>query len=151
MASTVLSQASAFNPGSDLWIVADLESTQWASKIDWYVNFQIVKSQRRQSAVLSSELQNILSQTELPNLSVSTSAGPQNLMIASQKQLPNKWVVVLPWKNDLAAWTKEIEQIWNQLNQPSLRVFLPPGFSTASMEKAWPNNSSVQDFTVVLD
>ncbi len=151
MAVTVLSQASAFNPGSDLWIVADLESSQWSSKLDWYLNFQIIKSHRRQGAELSENLQELLLQTGLASETPAYTGFPNNLMISSQMQLPNKWVVIIPWNQDLVSWSAEIEKVWNQLSQPSLRVFLPPGFSMANLDKAWPNNSSVQDFTVVLD
>ncbi len=151
MAVTVLSQASAFNPGSDLWIVANLESSQWSSKLDWYLNFQIVKSHRRHSAELSENLQSLLQQTGLASETPAYAGFPNNLMISSQMQLPNKWVVIIPWNQDLISWSLEIEKVWKQLNQPSLRVFLPPGFSMANLDKAWPNNSSVQDFTVVLD
>ncbi len=150
MALSVLSQASAFNPGSDLWIVPDLEKSQWTAKLDWYLNFQVCKSSRHQSPTLPAYVSGVLSET---NLAVRT---PQEmlsnpLMISSQNLLPNKWVVVLPWNDDLSAWSACIFEIWSKLKEPSLRVFLPPGQSTGSLQTAWQSHHTVPEFTVVLD
>jgi hypothetical protein len=150
MSLSVLSQASALNPGSDLWIVPDLERSRWTAKLDWYLNFQICKSSRHQTAPLSEFVQEVLAETEqtAPQLSLE---GPSSLMIASPELLPNKWVLVVPWTENMSAWTASIFKIWSGLQEPSVRIFLPPGQSAGSLQQHWQKHHTFQDFTVVLD
>lgn len=150
MALSVLSQASALNPGSDLWIVPDLERSRWTAKLDWYLNFQICKSSRHQTAALPEYVKTVLSETEQTTASVTLSVA-SSLMIASPELLPNKWVLVVPWTEDMTEWTAEIFKIWNGLQKPSVRVFLPPGQSAGSLQQHWQKHHTVEDFTVVLD
>nr|BFD62228.1 hypothetical protein BdHM001_09090 [Bdellovibrio sp. HM001] len=150
MALSVLSQASALNPGSDLWIVPDLEKSPWTAKLDWYLNFQVCKSSRHHSPAIPAFVETVVQEAELESpFQPATSSAP--LMIASEKLLPNKWVVVLPWNGDLAAWTAEVFSIWKNLKEPTLRIFLPPGQSTGNLQIAWQAHHPAQDFTVVLD
>lgn len=150
MAISVLSQASALNPGSDLWIVPDLEKSQWTAKLDWYLNFQICKASRHHTHSLPAYLKEVLVETELEKKSLRTK-DTAPLMIASSELLPNKWVVILPWQGDLSAWTSQVFEIWQKLKEPTMRVFLPPGQSTGNLQLAWKTHHEVQDFTVVLD
>lgn len=150
MALSVLSQASAFNPGSDLWIMPDLEMSPWTAKLDWYLNFQICKASRHQTKETPAPINSIIEETGLPREDVS--AGSRgSLMIASAHLLPNKWVVILPWNEDLGKWTQEIHKIWANLKEPSLRVFLPPQQSASNLQLAWQKHQSSEEFTVVLD
>lgn len=150
MSISVLSQASAFNPGSDLWIAPDLEKSPWTAKLDWYLNFQVCKASRHQRPPLPSYLQAVLSETEMET-APALSSQEQPLMIASEKLLPNKWVVLVPWNGDVTAWTHEIFKVWKNLNQPTLRIFMPPGQSAGGLQIAWQGLHPSQDFTVVLD
>lgn len=150
MALSVLSQASALNPGSDLWIVPDLEKSQWTAKLDWYLNFQICKASRHVSAEIPSFVTEVVNETGLQK-PVVPQAKVDALMIASGNLLPNKWVVVLPWNEDLSLWTSHIFEIWKKLQEPTLRVFLPPGQSTGSLQVVWQTHHTFEEFTVVLD
>lgn len=150
MSISVLSQASAFNPGSDLWIVPDLEKSQWTEKLDWYLNFQICRSSRHQAPRLPEYVKDVLSETGLPKQDL-TQNKQAPLMIASSELLPNKWVVILPWQDDLSQWTAEAYKVWHSLQKPTLRVFLPPGQSTGNLQRAWQSHTDSQEFTVVLD
>lgn len=146
----VLSSASAFNPGSDLWIVPDFASCHWAQKLDWYLNFQIVKSQRH----LSPEIRNFTkliqrdSGLEPYELSMPKDAP---LMVTSDAFFPNKFVVVVPMTANFKIWVKEVSNIWENLKHPSLRIFLPTGQNAGSFNKEWQSHHSFEDFTVVLD
>ncbi|KHD89435.1 MAG: hypothetical protein OM95_03470 [Bdellovibrio sp. ArHS] len=148
MALSVLSQASAFNPGAELWIVPDLEKSQWTARLDWYLNFQVSKASRHVSPALPSYLQEVLTETELPQFAVKTT---QPLMISSEELLPNKWVVIIPWQDDLNTWITQGFEIWHKLKEPSLRLFLPPGQSAGRVQQEWQTHHSFEDFTVVLD
>lgn len=149
MSSSVLSQASAFNPGSDLWIVPDLEKSQWTAKLDWHLNFQICKSTRHLPKELPAYLKEVIQQTELSLSTPEVDKDP--LMISSSSLLPNKWVVIIPWQNDLNLWCEKLFKVWKDLNQPSLRIFLPPGQSAGLLQGALPDHGGPEDFTVVLD
>lgn len=150
MATSVLSQASALNPGSDLWIVPDLPKSQWTAKLDWYLNFQICKSSRHKAPELPEFISEVLAETELEKPQTPTDEMAP-LLIASQTLLPNKWVVVLPWNGDMTAWIQKSFEIWQNLKQPSLRIFLPPGQNAGNLQRAWQSEHGLQDFTVVLD
>lgn len=150
MATSVLSQASALNPGSDLWIVPDFANSQWTAKLDWYLNFQICRASRHQSSPIPDYLNYVLEETELkkPAIPVEDQAP---LMIATQQLLPNKWVVLIPWNGNLGEWVQQAFKVWQNLQQPSIRLFLPPGQSSGSLQHAWQAYSNWQDLTVVLD
>lgn len=150
MAISVLSQASAFNPGSDLWIVPHLEKSQWTTRLDWYLNFQICKASRHRTAQTPLFVNEVVKEAELEKF-YRPVANSAPLMIASEQLLPNKWVVVLPWADDMSAWGKDVFQIWQGLKEPSLRVFLPPGQSAGGFQQSWQKHNSFQEFTVVLD
>lgn len=150
MTFSVLSQASAFNPGSDLWIMPDLETSNWTAKLDWYLNFQICKSSRHVAPKLPAFLKDVISETGLEKKFIAPDPKAP-LMIASEELLPNKWVVIIPWDNDIVQWSTKSFEIWQKLNEPSIRVFLPPGQSTGNLESTWHSRESFQDFTVVLD
>ncbi len=150
MAFSVLSQASALNPGADLWIVTDIDRSRWTAKLDWYLNFQLCKASRHKSAHLQPFVSAVLQETELgiPDVRLKPNAP---LMISSENLLPNKWVVVIPWNEDMDQWAKAISNIWVNLKEPSLRVFLPPGQSAGRLQQEWQNKPSTQEITVVLD
>jgi len=150
----VLSSASAFNPGSDLWIVPDSPNCRWTQKLDWYLNFQIIKNQRH----LSPEIRNFtkLIQRET-GLEVYDNSIPKSapLMITSEAFFPNKWVVVVPMPPNYEIWVQEVSNIWENLKRPTLRVFLPTGQNAGSFHKEWQKRyrrkDEVEDFTLVLD
>lgn len=151
MAVSVLSQASALNPGSDLWVLPALNESPWTTKLDWYLNFQICKASRHESASVPSYLNEVLKETEQKAYVFkkgSAEHAAQPLMISSAPLLPNKWVVLISQKEN---WAQEVHEVWKGLKQPSLRVFLPPGQSAGHFQKEWQKYSDFQEFTVVLD
>jgi hypothetical protein len=150
MPSTVLSQAGAFNPGSDLWILPDLGKSRWTDQIDWYLNFQICNATRHSSKPLPPFLTSILQDTGLETINFQQPM-PSALMISSQELLPNKWTVILPWQDDVAQWASRAYEIWQNLKMPTLRIFLPPGQNAGAFEAARRADSFFQDFTIVLD
>ncbi len=150
MAISTLSLASALNPGSDLWITPHIKSSKWTANLDWYLNFQISRSMRHERAELSSYTQEVLVETEMEKVQIDGGA-TSPLMIASHKHLPNKWVVIIHWQQDLGTWVEQAFQIWSRLQKPSLRFFLPPGQSAGSFQREWKALHEFEDFTVVLD
>ncbi len=147
---TTLSQASALNPGAELWVTADLEKSKWTAKIDWYLNFQIVKASRHQPPPLSEFLIKIIEKTnvEVQKMKPMTSA---SLLIYSQALLPNKWVAVVPYHDNLKEWMKNIYKVREQLQNPSLRIFLPAGQLTTTITEQLLTTDDEKEMTVVLD
>lgn len=146
----VLSSASAFNPGSDLWMVPDSPHCRWTQKIDWYLNFQIIKNQRHLSPEIRNFTKLVLHETGLTTYEqVLPKSAP--LMIVSEAFFPNKWVVVVPMTPHFSLWVQEISKIWENLKHPSFRIFLPTGQNAGSFHKEWQQYHSFEDFTVVLD
>lgn len=146
---SLISQASALNPGADLWIVPDLNHSKWTSKIDWYLNFQIVKATRRESPRISPFLNEVLENTGLSVPNFKTELAP--LLIQSQSLLPNKWVLVVDYTNDMQSWVTQIAKVWEDLQRPSLRIFLPSGQSASPLSESWFESLDFQEVTVVLD
>jgi hypothetical protein len=150
MSSSILSQASAFHPGSDLWILPELEKSHWTEQIDWYLNFQISRSGRHTLAALPEYLNEVLTETGL-NLKKPAVSLQNPLMIASHSLLPNRWIVIIPWESDIEKWASQAFDIWQKLNRPSLRVFLPPGQNAGALLSSHQTPPDFQEFTVVLD
>ena len=147
---TTLSQASALNPGAELWVMADLEHCQWTAKIDWYLNFQIVKASRHEAPILSEFLAQIIDNTgvQVPEI---LALKDSSLLIHSQSLLPNKWVAVIPYVDNLKEWLKQISELWQGLQNPSLRIFLPTGQISNSVTKSLLSTKEEKEITVVLD
>jgi hypothetical protein len=139
----------ALSTGSDLWIVADLDHSKWTSKIDWYLNFQIVKASRHESPELSGFLKEALEQTGLTAPQIKTGNGP--LLIQSEFLLPNKWVLVLPFEEDIKSWMSKVAEVWEGLQKPSLRIFLPTGQNSSPHSMAWFEKLELKNCSLVLD
>lgn len=149
MAIAVLSQASSFNTGADLWILPDLDSCKLTLKVDWYLHFQITQAERRTPPFISEFLLKTLEETELPALQIPLDPKAP-LLINSQNSLPARWVLVIPYQK-LSTWVETAHQVWQGLNQPSLRIFLPTGQSAGSFQEIWQTYSKYEDFSLVLD
>lgn len=130
----------AFSPGSDLWVISDIESSWWAQHLDWKLNFQIAKSQTRKNTQVSENILNIL---KACNLEIPKKASlDSRLLIESKNLLPNRWVLLydLNW-NDSSSLS-ELVKVWQQMKKPSLRVFLNKNISQHQAVIAWQKQCS---------
>lgn len=137
----VVDALSALSPGADLWVLADLEYSRWAKKIDWYLNFQMARATPRHAVGPSAGLNELLSKIEFeaPEITVNEKAP---LMIASGEFLPNRSTVVIPIDHGLDAaarkdWVDRCHRVWSGLGRPNLRVFLPGPVSTEQFMGEW--------------
>lgn len=146
----VLSLVSAFTPGSDLWLVPDVKNSRWTQKLDWYLNFQILRSQRQNPSETRNFTRYVQKETGLEVVDYLASKNAP-LMITSCEFFPNKWVVVLPLHADFKTWVREAGAIWENLKEPTLRFFLPTGQSAGSFQKEWQARHNSTDYTLVLD
>ncbi len=128
--SQQLSSVEALGLGADLWIIASPESSKWALKIDWELNFQLLRASRHQRPQLANELQSVLTETGLaPVKAPSTS---QALLIPADLNLPCRWV--LGFEGLPAA---ELTKIWRDLGTPSTRIFLPKNQDSTVFLAQW--------------
>lgn len=150
MSANTLSSANSYNPGADLWIVTDHRFSRWTEKIDWHLNFQISKSLRHISSKTSPFLNFVLKNTELPNFDFLPESKSQ-LLIASNRLLPNRWVLVLGFDESLDIWMNDLTKVWKKLGDPSLRIFVPSPFNVSKVAEFWNNHHSTYDVSLVAE
>ncbi|MFN7728982.1 MAG: hypothetical protein ACK5P7_07485 [Bdellovibrio sp.] len=142
-----LPSTQALTPGADLWVIGSSAESPWALRLDWALNFQILRASKYRPRELSSELQTVLEETGLKTWT----QGPQNkqnepLLIPADLNLPCRWVLSLNnW--DLATLKKTLEG----LGSPSLRVFLPRAVGPDTFVKQWTETMGERDFQLVID
>lgn len=146
----LLSHASAFNPGYDLWVVPDSAGSRWTLRLDWYLNFQITRARRHRPAVVPAEIDGILRDIEWrPETPAVSPQAP--LLLSGDGLIPARWVAVVPDSGDLAGWTARIEALWRNLQQPALKVFLPTGVQASAFSAEWKRKVDREDYSLVLD
>lgn len=146
----ILSAASSLNPGQDLWVLPDKESSRWIMRLDWYLNFQIHRASRHKSFRRSPELNQLLENVEWSLPEEQLSEG-QPVLFSCEGHLPARWVALVPGSENLPRWVAKLHSLWQGLGEPRFRVFLPPDGGSAEFSAAWKVHSPFEDFTVVLD
>ena len=143
MGMSSLASTQALTPGAQLWVVGNPEESKWALKVDWALNFQIMRASRHLPAEKSAELEKIKEKSGLE--SPSTTASKNLLLVAADLNLPCQWVISLSdWK------LEELAKTWKELRSPALRVFLPKTQSAEDFAKEW-DRICGGDFQIVLD
>ncbi len=147
---TLLTQSSSTNFGADLWIIPKFENSRAASRLDWYLNFQLTRSTAKIPKVLNEELTSLLKNCGLTEAHYHQGTSGK-LLISSSQLLPNRWVVQLENSENLNDWCSRIAEIWAGLRKPTLRVFLPTGLSSGDFLTTWKQSQSFDDFSIVVD
>jgi hypothetical protein len=150
MAMTVLSPNSVFSPGARLWIAADFAQSSWTQKLDWYLNFQISRYLRHTKASPSEFTQWVWQQTQYPAIDIASSKTAP-LMIASKDLLPTDWVVVVPLASakDFSSWAGAVVKVWQDLQNPELRIFLPKDVPTNLWGSFWEEQKNSANCSLV--
>lgn len=147
MALLKLYKAKAFEPGHELWISSGRPDCLLTKDINWYSNFLMSRSLKHQMPELGQDLDQLLKQYQLEILKPQALEQP-NYLLETSKYLPNKYVLVNNFKN-LDSWIKESLKVWEQLQKPSLRFFLPPEISNDEFEKHWPKTNYLMEVSLV--
>ncbi len=147
MAFLSLYKAKAFEPGSELWISTGRADCLFTKDINWYSNFLMSRTLSHHMPELSENLDQLLTNYELEILKPKKLKKPCYLLETS-KYLPNKFVLVNKF-TDLEEWIEQSLKVWEQLQKPSLRFFLPPEVSTDQFEKKWPKTNYMIDVSLV--
>ncbi len=129
-------QNDAFSSGTPLWIIADLESSLWAKKLDWYLNFQLRRARLHQSPSLSEHTKQKLSDWGFTAPEMQSPAA--TLMIASAKLLPNEFTVQIKTigKSNHEKWASECLKLIQNLQVRKARIFLPAKMTPEDFKSA---------------
>jgi hypothetical protein len=136
-----LSESVAFSEGSDLWVFCDPAHSAFARKIDFYLNFQMARTQKFQPKPFAAGLQSILKDNQLEELQLAPSASACCL-ISTRRALPCRYVVVVLWNQSEQGWIEETRKVWQKLGSPSLRLFLPKAMAAFDMNLGWSTDSA---------
>ncbi|MCB0408356.1 MAG: hypothetical protein KDD34_09140 [Bdellovibrionales bacterium] len=129
----------AFGQGADLWIIPNPEKSNWARKIDWYLNLQLLRANNHVPQILASELQSIIKENEMSLNSPSLKPNSA-LLINSRDHLPTRSVLHIPITGSKKEWLKQCFETWEKLNEPTVRFFLPPEIDDDFFENQWPKD-----------
>ena len=138
-----LAKAGAMGTGSDLWIVPNPEASPWARKIDWYLNFQVARASQHKAPNLPQKLTKLMEDNEITLEPISYTT--ENLMVGTQMRLPAQQVVVVPYVADKQHWIQTCKEIWTQLEQPRVRLFLPLEVKESEVLKLWGTKKTADD------
>ena len=139
-----ITSSTALNSGAQLWFVPKRNHSFWTPKIDWYLGFQFTKNLNNKIPSIPEKLQKILKTNKLEELSSSSKKDlSYPIFIVPQKTFPTDLVVKFNSDLRLEIWIEEVKQIWKNLKQPSLRIFLPEDTSEEEFLKNW-NEEDVQ-------
>lgn len=132
MGVTLLPSTQALTPGADLWVVGAPETSDWALRLDWALNFQIMQAHKRKNPSLNSALEEIMTNSELQIPSLVNTSPSAPLLILAEKALPCRWVLSL---SDFEL--KSLPQLVSQLKPTQIRIFLPNSVSVQKLASEW--------------
>lgn len=143
-----IGKAKAFEPGSDLWIAPQAESSELTKELNWYSGFLMSSGNYRKPPELSAELLSFLKENELEFLKKNPET-PERTLVATDHVLPNRLLLILPYKKNLKEWLHQAHEVWQGLGRPTLRFFLPKEVDADQFSKAWPEKGIGQQVTLV--
>lgn len=138
----------ALSSGSQLWLLPPLAISPWSRRIDWYLGFQIRRAIPYRRFEFGPDMRQLMEAYEetVPKIPRTENAP---LMVASASMLPNHQTVVVPHES-FAEWVAGCHRVWKGLDEPSTRIFLPPGASRRQFEAAWPGGGPVDQLELVV-
>ena len=129
----LLSSLSAFKTGADLWVVSDPNSSPYHSKIDWYLSFMMKKNRAKKISICP--LPPHLQKHFKPFFKWEPKS-PSPLLMQTAFRLPNLWTVELICTHK-GLWLNQAYTIWEKLNRPTLRLFVPRLVTKEDVETTW--------------
>lgn len=124
----------AFTEGAELWLVSDPEHSPWNHKIDWYLGFWLRRHNLNQKTPTPDpKMQALLKKYQLPH-HLSLLNKPQPFLLESSSKLPNLWTIELVYTTK---WLQKVHSIWENLNCPSLRIFIPTTIKPEEVKQQW--------------
>ena len=109
-----LSHFQKFQSGSKLWLIFFEPKRFLFKQINWRTGF-LLSGLRESSPLLK-----------------------QALLLDTHKIFPNQALVCLPL--DREEWPMQGFKLWNQMDRPSFRLFIPMSFKKTQLEEEWPSS-----------
>lgn len=120
----LLSATQAYQPGADVWILPQPESSQLSRNVDWLLNFQITRGLANEPRRRGEQLETLLKKIKW-TLPPSHDKSGSPLLIASTGRLPTRWVLIPEvWDAELSFLNSAAD-----LMPAKLRLFLPASIS----------------------
>lgn len=148
MSIYAVTKAKAFEGGSDLWVSPEPEVSELTKELNWYTNFLTSRMIYHRPQTVSPVLADILAKNEIEFLG-SPPETPDRFLLCTEHVVPNKLLLVLPYKGGLKSWLKQAHRVWQELGQPTVRIFLPKGVDVDQFSKAWPEKGAGQEVSIV--
>jgi hypothetical protein len=140
-----LEPINALDPGHNLWVIAYDPSSSWYQRLNWLTNFRLTANEIHVRPKMHPWLLKILETCEIQSPEIPL-ADP--LLVPVAQWLPAEWLVMIPFhKEQDSHFVKQLQQIWEQLQKPSLRLFVPRSFASESWPppgtEHWPSDMSL--------
>ena len=132
--SVLLNASQALDPGVTLWILPFDPDSPWYQRLNWLTHFSLTTNELHTRPKLHPWLVKILETCDIPEPTIPLS---EPLLVPVAQWLPAEWLVVVPFNNHhQILFLQSVLKIWKQLQEPSLRLFLPLPLSL----KEWENH-----------
>lgn len=113
--------AQAFETGSELWIVPDLQNQIWQD-LDFRSGFLLSTCKAYQKTKASFKIDEIVQETLIEKKDFNSAS--ESLLIGTEDHFFNRWILVVPQNNEKAA--AEIAEVCDHLKVSSIRFFSAP-------------------------
>jgi hypothetical protein len=124
-------------------------SSKWYQQLNWLTNFCLTTNELHTQPKLHPSLIKILETCDIPTPNIIHS---KPLLIPIAQWLPADWLVTIPFEGVTDTdYIKSIMQIWEQFQNPSLRIFLPKTLTLEKWETLWSEFKLSTDITLVLE
>lgn len=145
----VLEKARALDAGDVLWIISYDPTSFWYQRLNWLTNFCLTANEVHSKPKVNPWLIRILETCEIP---VPEIPKFDPLLVPVSQWLPAEWLVTIPWvPSDAEQFIQTISHIWNQFQQPSLRLFVPASISLQRWEELWSRQNLPNHVSLVFD
>ena len=118
----------------DLWVLPLPAQSQWFSRVDWYLNWQMCKGLAHEKSKPSVELFRVMEEGGVQFQPTPTDP-KWPLMVISNGRIPAGKCVVIEKSKTLKDWLEQVASVAQNLHAQTLRVFLPSDSSPAEARK----------------
>ncbi len=147
METNYLNHNNALSTYADLWIIPDFSISKWAKQIDYYLNFLILRSQKKSKSEFDPKLKTILANEKI-TASFDSVNSHLPLMVAAQKELPAKQIVYLGNLLESDKYLEEVKNVISGLKAQSVKIFLADNMKVSNIGKTLPDDLNAVIFLV---
>ena len=120
----------------DLWIVPPHSNSNWFTRLDWYLNWQMCKALAHRHLPPPAEVFRLAHDYGIP-VDENKTSNQAPLMVACAGKLPTDACVVLEFESELKDWLTKANTIAFQMQAKSARIYLPTGQARAKALGIW--------------